>query len=128
MPDRDGVYRLSKAVRRVLWSKHGGDFCPRAREWSESEIREWLPDLIPNLTEGGRLFDLADRSGRLVARVGYGHLMTPAYLDGHGFGLLDPPDRKAYPVECQHCVELPICESADGSELSDPLVTDEIPA
>jgi hypothetical protein len=46
----------------------------------------------------------------LVARVSYGHLTVLACPDGHGFGLLDPPDRKAYPIECQHCPELPICE------------------
>lgn len=110
VPDRDDGYRLSKSVRALLRARgvEGGHL--RAREWSETEIRVWLPDLIGELTDGGQLHDLAERSGRLVARVGYGHQKVSAYPDDHGFGLLEPPDRKAYPIECQHCSELPICE------------------
>lgn len=110
VPEKEGHFRLSKAVRRLLRERQleGGD--QRLREWTESEIRAWLPEVIDELTGGGQLHDLTDQSGRLSARVTYGHLMVAAFPDGQGFGLLDPPDRMAYPLECQHCPELPICE------------------
>jgi len=109
--DREGSFRLTKTVRRMLRSMPDWNTVGPTREWAEPEIRRWLPDVISELTGGGRLFDLSDRSGRLVARISFGHVEMPAYRDEHGCGLLDPPDRKAYPVECQHCSELPDCEN-----------------
>ncbi len=110
VPEKAGHYRLSKAVRRLLREKKIEGGGRRLREWSESDILTWLPEVIGELTDGGRLHDLVDHSGRLIARVTYGHFTVAAFPDGHGFGLLDPLDRMAYPMECQHCPELPICE------------------
>jgi hypothetical protein len=111
IPGHKGRYRLTKTVRRMLRSMPDHDSVGRVREWSEPEIREWLPSVISELMGGGQLFDLLERSGSLVARISFGHVKIPAYRDEHGCGLFDPPDRMAYPVECQDCTELPVCEN-----------------
>jgi len=110
-PERAGHYRLTRAVRRMLRSMAEPYRVKRDRGWSGSEIEQWLSGVVSELTGGGRLFDLSDRSGQLVARISFGHVRVFACRDGHGFGLLDPPDRMAYPVECRHCPELPVCEN-----------------
>ncbi|MEZ5275732.1 MAG: DEAD/DEAH box helicase [Opitutaceae bacterium] len=112
---QEGLFRLSRPVLRALAPDESGTprtvgTPPRRREAPEADVRQIVLNVIATLSGGGQLFDLVEHSGQLVARVGYGHIRVTAYRDPHECGLIDPPDRKAYPIECQHCLERPVCE------------------
>jgi hypothetical protein len=66
--------------------------------------------LVPVLSGDGELVELVERHGLVVARVGFANTRVPAVRDSQGAWLLAPPERKAYPVECQACPQLSVCE------------------
>src|SRR5690606_17565278 len=53
---------------------------------------------------------LVERQGLVIARVDFSGVRVDAHVDASGVALLAPPERKAYPVECQTCPQLPVCE------------------
>jgi hypothetical protein len=56
------------------------------------------------------LDELVERNGVVVARVDFSGELVSAVFDSHGAALIDPPERKAYPIECQACPQLSVCE------------------
>ncbi|MBE2212573.1 MAG: DEAD/DEAH box helicase [Opitutaceae bacterium] len=76
----------------------------------DAGLRARVLPLLPALSGGGRLLELVERGGLVVARVDYGHIEIDVYRDGHGAALIAPETRKAYPAECQGCPQLGVCE------------------
>lgn len=109
--DEAGPLAPVKPVRRMLAaSPRTGDDRPPARALDDAAFRARVLPMIPALSGGGRLEELVERNGMLAARVDYGHVPVEVFRDSHGALLIAPPERKAYPLECQTCEQLPVCE------------------
>lgn len=111
---------LLKSVRRMLASAqrdHDDKIdSPRAmpRVIDDARLRTDILPLVPVFSSGGTLFDLVERKRLIVARVSFDELTVLAHRDCFGTPVLDPPERKAYPVECQNCAQLATCETQLG--------------
>lgn len=112
-PERPERLVPVKPVRRALAASpgrgHGAQAAPR--DIDDATLHARVVPLVPVLSGGGQLEELVERRGLIVARVGFGHVEVEAYRDSHGSALLAPPERKAYPVECQACDQLSVCEN-----------------
>ena len=62
----------------------------------EAEVLLRLPEL-----SGGAVVEVFPRGDQLIARIGYGMRLVEAWLDSHGWALLDPPERRAVPLPCR---------------------------
>ncbi len=94
---------------------------PVPRWLDDASFREVVLPLVPELAGGGRLDELVERNGMIVARVDFSGTLVDAHRDAHGAVLLSPPERKAYPVECQACPQLDVCEQQLGRQRSPAL-------
>lgn len=103
-----GSLVLTKPVRRALAARAGSSTVSRTLD--DADLRARVLPLIPELSGGGRLEELVERQGTLTARVDFGHVEVEAYRDSLGAALVAPEVRRAYPVECQSCPQLTICE------------------
>jgi len=111
--DRERPERLNlmKPVRRALAPDAAHRHDARPPRWlDDAAFRERVLPLVPELSGGGALAELVERQGLVVARVDFASHAVDAMRDAHGVALLAPPERKAYPVECQSCAQLVVCE------------------
>ncbi len=108
--------RFVKGMRAALealgdeW--RGRNFPPGGR-LGRAVFDERLTPLVPALAGGGALHRIVERGGVLVAQVDFSGVTVRAAADAHGRALHDPPERRNYPACCQHCPQLPVCESGD---------------
>lgn len=105
-----------KSVRRLLRAARPKVDLQRtaSRGMDDARFRSEILPLVPELSGGGKLVELVERQRLIVARVGFGECKVTAFRDSAGMPLLDPPERKAYPVECQNCGQLTTCETELG--------------
>lgn len=116
--DREHPARLIllKTVRRLLAERAapaGGASrtAPPPPRWlDDATLRARVLPLVPVLAGGGELHELVERQDLIVARVSFSGTPVTAFRDAHGAALLAPPERKAYPPECQGCSQLTVCE------------------
>ena len=62
----------------------------------EAEVLARLPEL-----GGGDVVSIFPRGEQLIARIGYENRLVEAWIDSHGWALLDPPERRALPFPCR---------------------------
>lgn len=109
---------LLKSLRRALAelgdpkNREPGARIPRAID--DVTFREKILPLVPALSGGGRMVELVERDRVLVARLDFSGVEVSGWRDGHGTFLLSPPSRQAYPIECQTCPQLAVCEHELG--------------
>ncbi len=106
--------RLVKGMRATLetlsddW--RGRNF-PVGGRLGRAVFEERVLPLVPALTGGGALWGLVERNGVLVAQVDYSSATFPARRDSTDRALHATTERRNYPACCQHCPQLPVCES-----------------
>ncbi|MGH8021875.1 MAG: hypothetical protein ACREIA_27055 [Opitutaceae bacterium] len=109
-PENSGRLRLHKSIRRALGTDRGTDKSP-ARFLDDATLRERILPRIGALSGGGELFELVERRGLVSARIDFGATRVAGFRDMCGQALIEPRERKAWPVECQTCAQLPVCEN-----------------
>ncbi len=115
-PEKPGRLRLHKSIRRALSADRLS-----TRFLDDAGLRERVLPRIGALSGGGELFELVERRGVVSARVDFGATRVACHRDMCGRALIEPRERKAYPVECQACPQLPICEKQLGRARSPAL-------
>lgn len=115
--DQPERVQLVKGIRRQLREQE----VPFTRFMLESEFRERVVPVIPELNGGGEVFDLVERNGLLSLRIDFGGMARDCWIDSHGVGLISPPERKQYPEVCQSCDQLAFCEGGIARKFSPAL-------
>ena len=109
--------RLVKGMRAQLEAVGGeawqGRNFPAGGRLGRAVFEERVLPLVPALSGGGALAAVIERSGVLTAQVDYRGLPAKARRDSHGLALQSPTERRNYPACCQHCPQLPVCETSD---------------
>ena len=118
--EKPGRLKLLKTVRRVLAPGLRGDGSP-IRFIDDGALHERVLPGIGELSGGGELFELVERNGLVSARVDFGSVRVSCFRDTHGLALIEPAQRKAYPIECQSCPQLAVCEKQLGRARSPAL-------
>jgi hypothetical protein len=97
------------SMRPVKWLRKKGATGELRREQIEELVRvnaaEW--------TGGGQVDEFVRSGDLLSARIDYSQLRRPAFIDGRGRALWNPPERTTLPAPCRGCVELPWCQAAE---------------
>lgn len=108
--DNPGRLLLLRSVRRALAPPAEGNAQTLPRFLDDATLRTRIVPQVPAIAGGGAVHELVERDGLIVARVDFAETPVGAVRDSLGAALLDPPERKAYPVECQSCPQLTLCE------------------
>ncbi len=92
-PTKEGHSRLRlvKWLHRALSKGSNGQ--QTRRHWELNHIEQRILPLLPGLTQGGRLAQLTERNGLMVARLDYSQAIVSARRDSHGAFLINPPTR-----------------------------------
>lgn len=104
---------LAKPIRRLVVARAraaGERFPPKLL--TDARFRELVLPLLPEISGGGELHELAERDGHIVARIDFSGVGLECRRDSHGDALFAPPERKAYPPECLSCPQLDTCEQS----------------
>lgn len=88
------------------------------RVLDDAALRTHVVPRLPALAGGGDVEEIAERNGLLVARMTFARVAAEGFRDSAGAALLNPPQRQAYPIECQTCPQLSICEHQLGRSRS----------
>ncbi|HLS28980.1 MAG TPA: hypothetical protein VK041_10040, partial [Opitutales bacterium] len=105
-------------IVRPLRKKLRENEIPVRRFVTEKEFREKIVPLVPSVYGGGRLFDVVERNGAFSVRIDFSDEPKTAWRDSHGAFLVDPPERKEYPLPCQSCDQLTVCEKEITRKMS----------
>jgi hypothetical protein len=116
----------NKPVRRLLAEaeaarRGGGRGARLERAMDDAAFRERVLPLAPVLAGGGRIAEIVERGGMVLARIDFSATEVEAFVDAHGAALANPPERKACPAECRSCAEVTVCENQLGRQRSPAL-------
>jgi hypothetical protein len=66
---------------------------------------------VHELVRPGVIVETVTRGTTISVRLDYSNVMTEAFLDSHGLGLIDPPQRENLPAVCRACDQLAFDQS-----------------
>jgi hypothetical protein len=96
----DGMLQLAPKLRESLGSK------AVLAENLQAAVLEKLPAIT-----GGKPCALLPRGDQLYVQLSYGEVIQKTFRDSHGRALLDPPQRRIPPENCDVCPQRNWCET-----------------
>lgn len=87
---------LNKKYRKLLLealSKANGKTANIPKRIDLEALEKHLKTYLPIVTQGGRLLEMIERKGDIVARIDMGDVKVTVRKDSHGQNLVEPPER-----------------------------------
>ena len=87
---------LKSFVRRVnhYFKEHSIQGKPPPKQLTRKQFQRRVVPMLPKLTQGGKVSEMVEKNGILTARLDYSEAPVLAWLDSHGFAMLNPPTRR----------------------------------
>lgn len=87
---------LKSFVRRMIlyFKEHSLQGKPPPKQLSRKQFQRRVIPMLSKLTQGGKVSDVVEKNGILTVRLDYSEVPVLAWLDSHGFAMLNPPTRK----------------------------------
>ncbi len=99
----NGQWVPSKWLRKVA----------RLHRMPRGNLETALRHLLPELTDGGEVWEFVERARGLFVRLDYGNRQREARRDRYGVALSGPETRETIPYECENCSERSWCTTVD---------------